>query len=139
MTKIVIALQVEMTRTYRGKAVEMRAIKSSARRLCSWRATANSLDRVGPDSHRDKPWELMRGVVNCVLAAVSALSILGLRQLPRRFPLLIFELGGKPIWLVVVAIPLLPAHKMHADTWATAAACLTGAIFPIVIPRCPTC
>jgi hypothetical protein len=84
--------------------------------------------------HHAKPWELMQGVVCCVLAAVSALALLGLRYPLLMLPLLLFEFVWKSIWLVVVAIPLWSAHQMDADTWETATACLMGVIFPIVIP-----
>jgi hypothetical protein len=84
--------------------------------------------------HHAKPWELMQGVVNCVLAAVSALAVLGLRYPLLMLPLLLFELVWKSIWLVVVAVPLWSVHQMDADTWETATACLMGVIFPIVIP-----
>ena len=84
--------------------------------------------------HHEKPWELMQGVVSCVLAAVSALAILGLRYPLQMLPLLLFELSWKSIWLIVVALPLWTAQQMDADTWATASACLMGVIFPFVIP-----
>jgi uncharacterized membrane protein len=84
--------------------------------------------------HHAKPWELMQGVVCCVLAAVSLLAVLGLRYPLQMLPLLMFEVVWKSIWLVVVALPLWRAHQMDAGTWSTAAACLMGAIFPVVIP-----
>jgi hypothetical protein len=84
--------------------------------------------------HHEKPWELMQGVVRCMLAAVSVLAVLGLRYPLHMLPFLLFELVWKSIWLVVVAIPLWSAHQMDAETWATATACLMGVIFPIVIP-----
>lgn len=84
--------------------------------------------------HHARPWELMQGVVSCVLAAVSALAVLGLRYPLQMLPLLLFELVWKSLWLVVVARPLWSAGQMDADTWATAWACLMGAIFPLVIP-----
>src|SRR5579859_6770815 len=84
--------------------------------------------------HHDKPWDLMQGVVCCVLGAVSALAVLGLRYPLQMLPLLLFELAWKSIWLVVVAVPLWSTDQMDADTWETAKACLMGVIFPLVIP-----
>ena len=84
--------------------------------------------------HHDKPWELMEGVVNCMLGALGALAVLGLRYPLRMLPLLLFEVAWKSIWLIVVALPLWPAHKMDAETWETARACLMVVIFPVVIP-----
>ena len=84
--------------------------------------------------HHEKPWGLMQGVVNCVLAAVSILSFLGLRYPLQMLPLLLFELVWKTIWLLVVALPLWSAGQMDAGTSETAKACLMGAIFLVVIP-----
>jgi hypothetical protein len=84
--------------------------------------------------HHDRPWELMRGVVHCMLAALSALAILGLRYPLRMLPLLFFELAWKSIWLIVVARPLWSAHRMDADTMETAMECLMAVVFVAVIP-----
>ncbi len=84
--------------------------------------------------HRDHPWGLMQGVVHCVLAALSALALLGLRYPLSMLPLLFFEMAWKAIWLVVVALPLWSSNAMDADTWDTAAACLMGVVFPLVVP-----
>lgn len=84
--------------------------------------------------HHQKPWPLMQGVVCCVLAAMPALAVLGLRYPLQMLPLLLFELVWRSIWLVVVAHPLWSAHQMDAETSETAAPCLMGVIFPIVIP-----
>ncbi|MDQ0876168.1 hypothetical protein QFZ77_004827 [Paenibacillus sp. V4I3] len=56
--------------------------------------------------HHEKPWELMEGVVQCMLAAFSALSVLGLRYPLQMLPLLLWELVWKSIWLIVVALSL---------------------------------
>ena len=84
--------------------------------------------------HHDQPWGLMQGVVCCVLGAVSILAVLGVKYPVQMLPLLLFEMTWKAIWLVVVALPLWAGHRMDAPTSETAAACLMGAIFPLVIP-----
>ena len=84
--------------------------------------------------HHAKPWGLMLGVVQCVLAAVSLVALVGLRYPLQMLPLLFFELVWKSIWLIVIAVPLWSAHQMDANTWETAVACLMGVIFPVVIP-----
>jgi hypothetical protein len=84
--------------------------------------------------HHEKPWELMEGVVQCMLAAFSALSVLGLRYPLQMLPLLLWELVWKAIWLSVVALPLWTSGQMDESTWATASACLIAVIIPFVIP-----
>jgi hypothetical protein len=84
--------------------------------------------------HHGRPWTLMQGVVHCMLAALSALAILGLRYPLRMLPLLLFELAWKAIWLVVVALPLWSARQMDPDTLETARECLMAVIFLILIP-----
>ncbi|MDQ0193062.1 hypothetical protein [Paenibacillus wynnii] len=84
--------------------------------------------------HQEEPWELMEGVVACMLAAFSALSVLGLRYPLQMLPLLLWELVWKSIWLIVVALPLWFSGQMDESTWATASSCLLVVIFPFVIP-----
>ncbi len=91
--------------------------------------------QVWPDIiHRDQPWELMQGVVTCVLAAVSILALFGLRYPVRMLPVLIFELVWKSLWLALVFVPLHVANQVDAGTAATAFACVLGVVFLIVIP-----
>jgi hypothetical protein len=84
--------------------------------------------------HQEKSWELMDGVVACMLTAFSVLSILGLRYPLQMLPLLLWELVWKSIWLIVVALPLWLSGQMDESTWATASACLLVVIVPFVIP-----
>lgn len=84
--------------------------------------------------HQEKPWQLMEGVVACMLAAFSALSVLGLRYPLQMLPLLLWELLWKTIWLLVVALPLWRAGQMDETVWPTTSACLLGVIIPFIIP-----
>jgi hypothetical protein len=78
---------------------------------------------------------LWQEVVCCLLGAVSALTLLGLRYPLPMLPLPFFEMVWKSIWLIVVALPLwLARQQMDAKTSETVLACLMGVIFPIVIP-----
>ena len=81
-----------------------------------------------------KPWELMHGVVVCMLGALSALALLGLRYPLQMLPLLFFEVAWKALWLLRVALPLWTAHRMDADTAETAYECLLAVIFLAIIP-----
>lgn len=80
------------------------------------------------------PWEVMDSAVACMLAAVSLLALVGLRHPLRMLPLLLFETLWKAIWLIVVATPLWLGDGMDPHTWNTAAACLMGVVFPLVMP-----
>lgn len=84
--------------------------------------------------HHEKPWELKEGVVVCMLASFSALSVLGLRYPLQMLPLLLWELVWKSIWLIVVAFPLWSSGQMDESTWATTLDCLVVVIVPFVIP-----
>lgn len=84
--------------------------------------------------HHTRPWDLMHGVVNCILVAISLLAIVGIRHPLRMLPLLLFEMLWKGLWLGVVALPLWRAHSLDAGTSETVLACGMGVIFPIVIP-----
>ena len=81
-----------------------------------------------------KSWELMHGVVACMLGAISALALLGLRYPLQMLPLLFFEVTWKAIWLVAVALPAWTAHRMDSDTSETAVECLMAAVFLAVVP-----
>ena len=83
---------------------------------------------------RARPWELMHGVVVCMLGALGALAVLGLRYPLQMLPLLFFELAWKGLWLVRIALPLWLAHRMDADTAETAAECLMAVILLVIIP-----
>ena len=76
----------------------------------------------------------MHGVAASMLAAMSALAVLGLRYPLRMLPLLFFELLWKTIWLIAIALPLWSAGQMDADTAETVRECLVVVVFPIVIP-----
>ena len=79
-------------------------------------------------------WELMHGVADCMLGALTAIALLGIPYPLRMLPLLFYEMAWKSIWLAKVALPLWLAHRMNADVADTAQACLVGVIVPIVIP-----
>jgi len=82
----------------------------------------------------DHPLSMHR-VTTSLLAAISAMAVLGLRYPLRMLPLLLFELFWKSTWLLAFALPLWLAHQIDADTAANVQACLMGiVIFPAVIP-----
>ncbi len=84
--------------------------------------------------HQSRPWELMEGVSACMLAAFSALCVLGLRQPMRLLPMLLWELLWKSIWLVDVVLPKWWTGQLDDPTWAIAVTCLPVLVFPFIIP-----
>lgn len=90
---------------------------------------------IWPGLLHAKEWDLMRGVVSSVLAAVSILAAVGIRYPLAMLPLLLFELIWKSIWLIAVALPLWSAGQLNGQTWETVKACLMGVVIaPLVIP-----
>ena len=56
--------------------------------------------------HPDKPWDPLRGVAFSFWAALSIVSVLGIRYPLAMLPLLVLQLFYKSIWLIAVAVPL---------------------------------
>ena len=79
-------------------------------------------------------WAPLRGVVLCMLGAMSALALLGLRHPLKMLPLLFFEMGWKALWLLRVALPAWASGRLDAATTETAMECCIGAIFLVVVP-----
>ncbi len=55
--------------------------------------------------HGSRHWELMEGVVQCMLAAFSLLCLLGLRYPLQLLPVLLWETAWKTLWLLLVPFP----------------------------------
>jgi hypothetical protein len=79
-------------------------------------------------------WELMHGVVVCMLGAMSLLALLGLRYPLRMLPLLFWEVTWKTIWLLRVALPLWGMQRMDAATAENVFACAFAVFVVIAIP-----
>ena len=90
---------------------------------------------IWPLMFHHRPWDLMHGVACSLLAALSAIVVLGVRYPVQMLPMLLFELLWKSIWLLAIALPLWLAHKIDPDTADTVFACLMGVVLvPIVVP-----
>ena len=77
----------------------------------------------------------MHSVAVCMLAGVTALSLLGVRYPLRKLPLLLLELFWKSLWLTAMAGPIwLAGQTMDENTRETAVACMWGVIFLVAIP-----
>jgi hypothetical protein len=83
---------------------------------------------------RIQHYALFEGVVASMLAAFSALAILGLRYPLQMLPLLLWELAWKSIWLLLVALPLWLTGTLEGSTLRIASDCLLVVVIPFVIP-----
>jgi hypothetical protein len=91
--------------------------------------------QIWPIVFHHRVWsDLMHGVAVSMLAAVTALCLLGLRYPLKMLPLLFVETVWKATWLLSVAWPLWMQNRIDGDTAETVTACLMGIIFPVVIP-----
>lgn len=81
-----------------------------------------------------RPWSPHEGVVQCMLFAFWALSIVGIRYPLQMLPILLWELVWKSTWLIVVALPLWLANKMDDRAMLMAPGILGVIIFPFIIP-----
>jgi hypothetical protein len=77
---------------------------------------------------------MMHGVAFAMLAALTAVSLLGIRYPLQMLPLLFFELAWKFIWLAAFALPEALKGPLDADMMETVVNCSAGIIVPIVIP-----
>jgi hypothetical protein len=84
--------------------------------------------------HHDKPWGLMQGFVNCMLAAFGLLCALGVRYPLQMLPVLLWELTWKTIWLIVVALPAWLAGPLDAAMMENLFAVGVVVIIPIAMP-----
>jgi hypothetical protein len=84
--------------------------------------------------HHEKPWELMQGFVNCMLAAFALLCAVGVRYPLQMLPVLLWELVWKTLWLVVVALPLWRADQLDQTMMENVFACLLVVMVPLAMP-----
>jgi len=79
-------------------------------------------------------WEFYHGVVLCMLGALSALSLIGLRYPLTMIPLLFWEFGWKLIWMARVALPAWLSGHMDEDTASNVIACAVVIVVPLALP-----
>ena len=83
---------------------------------------------------RMRPYELMEGVVACMLAAFSLTCAIGVRYPLLMLPVLLWELFWKSIWLVAIVVPLWLAGRLDEQTVAIAVTVVPVLIFPFILP-----
>jgi hypothetical protein len=70
-----------------------------------------------------------------MLAALAAISVLGIRYPLKMLPILLFELAWKTIFVLFIALPPWRSAQLDAATRETAVECLMGMVLvPLVIP-----
>ena len=84
--------------------------------------------------HHDQPWSMMQGFVNCMLAALGLLCVLGIRYPLQMLPVLLWELTWKTLWLIVVALPAWRAGPLDQAMLENLFAVGVVVIIPIAMP-----
>ena len=84
--------------------------------------------------HPSGQWELMDGVVKCMLAAFSVLALVGLRYPLQMLPILLWELLWKTLWLAIVALPAWLNGRMDAATAENTFACVFVVLVVVAVP-----
>ena len=79
-------------------------------------------------------WTLMSGVAHSFLAALAALSLVGIFYPLRMLPVLIYELLWKSVWLLGIALPLWLNNQFDPDTRQTFYECVGVVILIPIIP-----
>jgi len=83
------------------------------------------LTELGPD------WEVMHGVVICMLSALCLLSFIGLFRPVAMLPLLLFEVLWKLLWLSFVGVPAWLNGPLDEPIAGTLFAC--ALVVPIIL------
>jgi hypothetical protein len=84
--------------------------------------------------HPTRPWELMDGVVRCMLAAFSLLCILGLRYPLQMLPILLWEALWKTLWLGIVVLPQWRAGHVDEAILPNVFACSFVVLVYLAVP-----
>jgi hypothetical protein len=90
--------------------------------------------QVWPALFHHHPWTLTQGVMNCMLASMTALAALGLRYPLKMLPILFFELVWKATWMIAIAYPAWRDGQVDRDIAETAFACSLSVIFVVAMP-----
>jgi hypothetical protein len=79
-------------------------------------------------------WSVMHSVAISMLAALSAVCVLGIRYPLQMLPVLFFEVLWKTIWLTAIAFPLWRTNQLDAETMETVRDCLPVVVIPFILP-----
>jgi hypothetical protein len=119
----------------RDRAAEVSLLRLYALRIAYLMVAALMGSQIWPLVFHHRHWDdLMHGVAVSMLAAVTALAVLGIRYPLKMLPLLFVEIVWKTVWVLAMGLPLWQAGPMDANAADTMKACLMGVIFLIVMP-----
>lgn len=80
-----------------------------------------------------KPWDPMNGIAVSCWAALSMLSVLGIRYPLRMLPLMIMQLVYKSIWVVAVGLPMRSAGPLDAVAAGLFSVCAKGLVVDLIV------
>lgn len=79
-------------------------------------------------------WDVMRGLAKSMLAALSLMSLLGVRYPLQMLPLMLYEIAWKTIWIVLIALRAWASGKWNADIEALFFDCIGIVIAYFIVP-----
>jgi hypothetical protein len=80
-----------------------------------------------------KPWDPMHGIAVSCWAALSALSVLGIRYPLKMLPLMIFQLFYKSVWVLAVGLPLRSAGPLGPVAAELFSVCAKGLVVDLIV------
>lgn len=84
--------------------------------------------------HATPDWPLMRGVAKALLAALALLCLMGIRRPLQMLPMLLFEIGWKMVWILMIALPAWQASALTADQRQTFFECIAVVVLIALFP-----
>jgi hypothetical protein len=78
-------------------------------------------------------WDPVRGVALSFWAALSTLSILGIRYPLKMLPLLLMQAFYKTVWLLAVGLPVRSAGQLNPAGVEIFKACAIGLVLDLVV------
>jgi hypothetical protein len=132
---MMVALSPALPLATRERGTDVSLLRLYALRIVYLMVATLMGAQIWPLVFQHRPWtDLMHGVAVSMLAAVTALCLLGLRYPLKMLPLLFVEMVWKTVWILAMGLPLWQSGHMDANAADTMQACLMGIVFPIVIP-----
>lgn len=85
-------------------------------------------------ARHEGPWDPYRAVAFAVWAIYPTMSILGVFRPLRFLPIMLFMIGYKGLWLVIVAYPLWRAGQLDGAVATMAIAFISAPIGALIVP-----